>query len=73
MDAEDGNYFLNCRSNDGNVSSGIAYYKNLVPGQMLDKIPDDYVEVSRGGNIDWETVSSGPSSLYSLSLSCVTD
>lgn len=60
---EDGNYLVDCQANDGTISSGIAYYKNLMPGQMIGKKPDDYVDVTVGHHVDWETTSSGLSFL----------
>lgn len=51
----DGNYFVNCvNSQDGTISSGVAYYKNLNPGQNVGQQPDDYVDVIHGSNVNWE-------------------
>lgn len=57
--ATDGNYFVNCQASDGTVSSGMAYYKNLTPGQNVGQSPDDYVDTAHGSFVDWETSSSG--------------
>lgn len=59
LEPEDGNYFVDCRADDGTLSSGIAYYKNLIPGRMVGKKPDDFVDVTVGQHVDWETSSSG--------------
>jgi hypothetical protein len=50
----DGNYFVNCQKLDGNVSSGMAYYKNLVPGQNIGQKPDDYLQVTHANYVQWE-------------------
>lgn len=58
----DGNYFVNCVNNvDGTTSSGMAYYKNLNPGQNAGQQPDDYVDVIHGSYQTWESVGSGGS------------
>ena len=52
--ATDGNYFVNCQSSDGTVSSGIAYYSHLNPGQNAGQRPDHYVDVLHGSYVTWE-------------------
>lgn len=63
VEPEDGNYYVDCKADNGTMTSGIVYYKNLIPGAMVGQKPDDYIEVSRGSHIDWEASSSGLSSL----------
>jgi hypothetical protein len=59
----DGNYFVNCQKSDGTVSSGMAYYKNLVPGQNVGQQPDDYIDVTHGSYVTWESTGVGTFSL----------
>jgi len=50
---KDGNYFVNCKNRvTGVVSSGIAFYWNLNPGNNVGQQLDDYVDVSHGWYID---------------------
>ena len=55
----DGHYFVNCKASDGTLSSGVAYYEDLNPGQNVGQQPDAYVEVSHGNYYDWEKTGSG--------------
>ncbi|RDW67047.1 hypothetical protein BP5796_09796 [Coleophoma crateriformis] len=55
----DGNYFVNCESTDGTISSGMAYYKNLNPGQNKGQQPDDYIDVLHGSHVTWEQPGAG--------------
>ena len=50
----DGNYFVNCNDTQGSLSSGMAYYKNLVPGKNIGQSPDDYIVVTNGSYVQWE-------------------
>jgi hypothetical protein len=49
----DGNYFVNCNDTKGALSSGMAYYKNLVPGKNIGQQPDDYIVVTNGSYVPW--------------------
>jgi hypothetical protein len=51
----DGNYFVNCKDSHGTVSSGMAYYKNLDPGSNVGQQPDDYIDVTHGSLVTWES------------------
>ena len=56
----DGVYFVNCqRGNE--ISSGLAYYRNLNPGANDGQQPDAYVDVSHGSFITWEDAGKGKS------------
>lgn len=60
MDNTDGNYFVNCQNRvDGTISSGMAYYGNLNPGENVGQQPDDYVDVVHGSNVNWEQSTQG--------------
>ncbi|KAK0123928.1 hypothetical protein ONS95_008918 [Cadophora gregata] len=49
----DGMYLVNCqRGNE--YSSGVAYYKNLHDGGNTGRKPDDYIDVVKGRNVNWE-------------------
>jgi hypothetical protein len=64
----DGNYFVNCQKSDGTVSSGMAYYKNLVPGTNVGQRPDDYIDVTNGSLVTWESAGVGAFPLTSLAV-----
>ncbi|KAI0160432.1 hypothetical protein GGR57DRAFT_519312 [Xylariaceae sp. FL1272] len=51
----DGNYLVNCHRG-GEISSGVAYYKNIQPttSTNVNHRPDDYVDVSHGWYNQWE-------------------
>jgi hypothetical protein len=56
----DGVYFVNCqRGNE--ISSGLAYYRNMNPGANDGRRPDAYVDVSHGSFITWENAGEGKS------------
>ena len=56
----DGCYFVNCqRGNE--ISSGVAYYRNLDPGLNDGQQPDAYVNVSVGSYTTWESAGVGKS------------
>lgn len=57
----DGNYFVNCNTSQGSLSSGMAYYKNLTPGKNVGQGPDDYIPVTNGSYIAWENGGTGMS------------
>jgi hypothetical protein len=50
----DGNYFVNCNDTKGAISSGMAYYKNLVPGKNIGLLPEDYIAVTNGSYVPWK-------------------
>lgn len=50
----DGNYFVNCNSTQSGLASGMAYYKNLVPGKNVGQGPDDYIDVTNSTYVTWE-------------------
>ncbi|KAK0111746.1 hypothetical protein ONS95_002083 [Cadophora gregata] len=49
----DGIYLVNCRRGQ-EISSGVAYYRNLRNGGNFGQIPDDYVDVTKGSFTNWE-------------------
>jgi hypothetical protein len=51
----DGNYFVNCKDSDGAVPPGMVYYKNLIPGSNVGQQPDDYIDVTHGSLVTWES------------------
>jgi hypothetical protein len=57
----DGNYFVNCNTSQGSLSSGAAYYKNLTPGKNIGQEPDDYITVTNGSYVVWENGGTGTS------------
>ena len=56
----DGCYFVNCRRGD-EISSGVAYYRNLDPGLNDGQQPDAYTNVSVGSFTTWESAGVGKS------------
>jgi hypothetical protein len=64
----DGNYFVNCNTSQGSLSSGMAYYKNLTPGENIGQGPDDYVPVTNGSYVTWENGGTGMSYRFMATL-----
>lgn len=56
--AQDGNYFVNCQHSDGTVSSGVAYYSDMKPGENVNQQPNDYMDVTHGTLYNWEQTGS---------------
>jgi hypothetical protein len=56
--AQDGNYFVNCQHPDGTVSSGVAYYSDMKPGENVNQQPNDYMDVTHGTLYNWEQTGS---------------
>jgi hypothetical protein len=57
----DGNYFVNCNTSKGSLSSGMAYYKDLTPGKNVGQGPDDYITIKNGSYVAWENGGTGMS------------
>lgn len=55
----DGNYFVNCSTSDGSISSGMAYYAQLNPGHNVGHQPNDYVDVNNSTYVNWTHPGSG--------------
>jgi hypothetical protein len=64
----DGNYFVNCNSSKGSLSSGMAYYKDLTPGENVGQRPDDYITIKNGSYVAWENGGTGMSYRFMATL-----